>query len=117
VAGKHLRCGNSLFGVSRIGSSEVSLITRKEKELAFNQRSTQCSTDLVTSVRSPFKVEKYSCALNLSLRMNSKTSPWNAFVPDLVTAPTCAPESTPLDAFCAPVCTLNSCSESGNGTG
>ncbi len=49
--------------------------------------------------------------------MNSNASPWNVFVPDLVTALTAAAEWCPYCAGSALVSTLNSCIASGNGSG
>jgi hypothetical protein len=56
-------------------------------------------------------------ALNRWFRQNSKRSPWNRFVPDLVTALTEAPECMPLLALVELVSTRNSCMASGNGNG
>ena len=56
-------------------------------------------------------------ALNRWWRANSKASPCNALVPDLVTTLTVPPACRPFCAFCELVSTRNSCSASGNGSG
>src|SRR5262249_29021579 len=56
-------------------------------------------------------------ALKSPLRTNSNRSPWNWFVPDLVTTLTTDPGCRPYCADRPLVCTLNSCNASGNGNG
>src|SRR4051794_35414211 len=55
-------------------------------------------------------------ALSESLRRNSYTFPWKAFVPLFVTAATTPPVFRPLVASYKLVCTMNSCSVSVAGT-
>jgi hypothetical protein len=52
--------------------------------------------------RPSFWFEKKSGELKRLSRLNSKSDPCSAFVPDLVTALTDAPERNPLEASCAP---------------
>ena len=60
---------------------------------------------------------KKSRPFSLPLRKNSKASPWNELVPDLVTALTAAAVRPPSEASCVLVLSRNSCSASGNGSG
>src|ERR1039458_4334400 len=68
-----------------------------------------------------FKVSRTSVPsvrpLRSPLRRNSKISPWKALAPDLVTMLTTPPGCNPYCAGSPLVCTLNSCTASGNGMG
>ena len=63
----------------------------------------------------PALFRKKLFASNLSLRRNSKTLPWNSFVPDLICRFTTPPSDLPNSAEYVLVCSLNSSSASGLG--
>ena len=121
VAGEHRRRRHEGEQVGRRLAQSRALVARRRRTAVGHDGTAERAADWLrfrpSSLRLPvagsIACERDWCALNRWWRKNSKRSPWNRFVPDLVTALTDAPECMPFLAVVALVSTRNSCSASG----
>ena len=104
------RCGHNVVD----GDSQVlpnSFVDRVEERLVFLDRPAKCRSKLVLLKRrdgAPAPRSKKSLASSAELRKYSKTSPWNWFVPPLLTATIWLPMANPYSAWKVPVTILYS---------